>query len=202
MPPPPPPPLYLGTHVSARIETPAGGRAPLLSLRPRNGHAFSLPRGTTVLYLPHERLVSVDLADLGEDTASVTFSGEFSRVDRPREVTLAPVSLADARALVAVLRRRLGLPRQPADRSTEELGGVAPHELVKVIDRVVVRAHAEGANFGPVRLELPPGQALTEDAVVTAVGFVDPPAAGPSRGWSGAVLRALWVEVHAADMAS
>lgn len=199
MPPPPPPPLFIGSTVSVRLE-PTRASTPLLALRPHNGHSFSLPRGTSVLFLPPERLVAVSMQDLGEGTSSLTFLGEFSRVDRPEQVTLSPVSKSDAAGVIRVLVKRFGLPKRPVDKTTEELASCPRDELVRVIDSFQ-RGHPEGPNFGGIVLSPPPGKELVSGALVTAIGFVDPavtvsPNMPPPLGWSGPRLRAVWVEVN------
>lgn len=116
--PPPPVPFFRGDTLRA------SEKEGLIALRPEPGYALSSPPATTELYLPAATILGVTVEPFSEPGwAQLRFHGEFSRVSRPEDVVLAPVSEDDAQALVAVLHKRLGLPRRPK--------AVRPHELCR-----------------------------------------------------------------------
>ncbi len=116
--PPPPVPFFRGGTLRA------SEKDGLIAFRPEPGYALWSPPATTVLYLPAATILRVTVEPFSEPGwASLSFHGEFSRVSRPEDVVLAPVSEDDAHALVAALNERLGLPRTPKP--------VMPHELVR-----------------------------------------------------------------------
>ena len=108
--PPPPVPFFRGGTLRA------SEKDGLIAFRPEPGYALWSPPAATILRVTVEPFS-------GPGWASMSFHGEFSRVSRPEDVVLAPVSEDDAHALAAVLDERLGLPRTPKP--------VMPHELVR-----------------------------------------------------------------------
>lgn len=190
--PPPPVPFFSGRQVSA---SEADG---LVAIRPKAGHVFEEPRGTSVLYLPTARLVSAEVRPHDEaGRSAVELRGDFNRVDRGARVLLAPLTDADAAALVRALAARYHLPRAPRPRPVYGLGAAPPTDLVAVVG-TYAPGHFEAPNFEGVMLHCADGlqRELVAGQRYHVTGFVDPGAAPGSRvvGYSGATLRALAVQ--------
>jgi hypothetical protein len=130
--PPPAVPFFTGRSASAR-EQPVGGGL-YLTIHPRDGHAFTDPPRTVMLYLPRDTIVSVTARRLDDPTwSALDFIGDFSRVDRPDRVSLSPVDSHDADALVSVLTTRYGLPLVPVDIPAESVASFRGHAYVRVV---------------------------------------------------------------------
>jgi hypothetical protein len=189
---PPVPPLFVGTTLSAR-EEPQRWSAPLLALRPRDGHAFTSPRDTLALFLPPERLVSVTWRPLGDARwAELVCHGDFSRVSRPSTEVLAPIAADDAARLCAVLGSRYRLPLEPLDVLPSALATLPANAYVRVVG-TYREGHCEGPNFEGIVLE--PRQPAP--GRYRAVGFASPgtPAGEmPVVGYNGPRLTAIAVE--------
>lgn len=194
---PPPRPFFLGRTVSAREEA-LGSLPRLVALRPRHGHAFTSPPGTTTLYLPPDTLVSVSARRLEDPGwSALRFVGDFHDVNRPPEEWLSPIASGDADALVETFCKRYSLPRCPVEVPTRTLGRGKERRFVSVVDEYKPR-HPELANFAG--LSLTASQAFLGSAeanrFLRATGFVYP--GGASRpdaprvvGYSGPILRAI-----------
>lgn len=187
---PPPPPLYLGPTFSVRMEPTRWG-APLLSLRPVGSHEIRSPRATTALFLPPERLVSIELHRLDATWSALTFIGELSRVARPSPVVLDPVLTTDATAILTILSRQLELPRVPREIALDEVPGQPWNSFVEVTGPYEV-GHLESTNFGPAALRFPETETAppASGSWLRVVGFTNPgyrstPDVPPPVGYSG-----------------
>lgn len=189
--PPPPVPFFRGRQITA---SESDG---LLVIRPRAGHEFHAPPGTSALYLPSARLVAAESGVDPSLPSAVTFRGEFGRVERGSVVTLAPIASDDAEALVRALVGRYGLPRAPRPCAASSLAGAGHGEFVAVVG-TYAPGHFEVADFEGVMLRCDPEvrTTLVAGERYHVAGFVDAGAAPGSLviGYRGPTLRALLVQ--------
>jgi hypothetical protein len=188
---PPPPPLFRGRTISAREEPQKWG-TPLLALKPVGGHQFTRPPGTLALFLPPERIVSIEAR--GE---ALVCRGDFSRVDRPQVEVLSPIDADDAQQLCRALAERYGLPRQPIDlgADTRAIRTLPIHSYVTVVG-TLREGHREMPNFDGVLRVRGSGDVLV-DGRYRVTGFTAPGFGGdgmPPVGYSGATLVAIVME--------
>ncbi|HEY0134816.1 MAG TPA: hypothetical protein VGB85_12070 [Nannocystis sp.] len=185
--PPPPPPLYTGTSISV-FELDG-----LIGIRPRPGHAFTSPAGTSVLYLPFATMVSLTVDPIDGDSAALEFHGDFRRTAAVSRTRLAPIAAGDGEPVAEFLRARHGLPRTPNVRTPAELRALEDAEYVTVV-ATYRPGHFETANFEGLMLEHEDRKTLAPGDRVEATGFYYPGHSGdyPRRvGYGGPRLHAL-----------
>lgn len=175
--------FFVGRTVTAREVVLKSG-PPLVVIAPVKGHAFVLPRSTTSLYVPPERLISVTARG-----GALELAGDFSRVDRPNEVTLAPIGGDDVAPLASVLSSRYELPRRPVEMAAAKL--VSLTHLTYVRTRgTFAPGHFEDADFADVKLSRHDGLVPGQRYIVE--GFLEPRHGGPLHpGYNGAMLRVM-----------
>lgn len=189
---PPPIPFFSGRQISA------GEIDGLVAIRPKAGLAFTEPPGTSVLYVPIARLVSLAVLPLDQPGwSALELRGDFHRVERGRHIRLAPLPDADAHALARALTTRYHLPLRPRPHPAFGLADLDWDDLVSVVG-TYKPGHFEAADFEGVMLDA--GRDVAADLVsgerYHVVGFLDPGAAPGSLvvGYRGATLRALHVQ--------
>lgn len=171
-----------------------------LVLRPAKGNRFWSPPATTILSLPASRILDVRAEPIGHPGwVSLRFHGDFGEGLFPDVVDLAPIGEIDARLLIPLLSKRLGLPRRPKAVHPYDLVATPHREIawdtfLTVVGTQMPAGHFEGPDFEGVRLEgddaLLSGRVPGKRYQVT--GFYQPGFRGDGPrpvGYSGASIR-------------
>jgi hypothetical protein len=171
----------------------------MIVVAPANGNRFRSPAGTYELYLPASRTVLLQAEPLAQDGwSALVFHGEYSWVDRPNIVRLAPVRTMDARLFIDVLNRKLSLPLRPRSIRPHQLtqtgpSALKPGEYIRVVgQQSPYEAHCEVEDFSFCKLREPLGSTFSrkrgEFYLVT--GFYSPGSAPDSGvvGYNGPTI--------------
>lgn len=170
-----------------------------IRIAPVEPHTFTSPSGTYELLLPSKRILSVQLEPSERDGwSALVFHGEFSRVDRPNIVRLAPIRSMDATLLAEVLTGKLGLPRRPRSIRRYQLtltgpSALQPDEYIRVIGRQAPHeVHPEVEDFSGCKLtgQLATSFARKPGAFYQVSGFYRPAAESGSTcvGYNGPTI--------------
>ncbi|HNN92764.1 MAG TPA: hypothetical protein PKI03_10875 [Pseudomonadota bacterium] len=198
-------------HVAERIALFEGRslrvfqEADFIGFRAAKGHRLTSPKSAGTLFLRDESIDAIAVVALqSTDWVTLHMQGDFREGGLPSDIELSPVRADEAAEIVALLNKRLRLPRvepTPEPIYPYQLTSTGPSQLatgtcIRVVGRYR-RGHFEGPNFEGAKLQGDPAllQGLIDGQRYAVTGTYDPGllsplAKGQARpvGWSGPAI--------------